>query len=437
MMSLKVPEGLFSCGDRVVCAVSGGADSVALLTLLCERREELGILLRAAHFNHKLRGEESERDEAFVRQLCQNLDVPLFLGSGDVRSHAQHSGKGIEDAARELRYAFLNSLDCDKLATAHTADDHAETVLLHLIRGSGLRGLCGIALQRGRLVRPLLYSTRQQVEAFLNDRGLAWVDDSSNFDSEFTRNRVRMEILPRMKRENPQLLQAILAQSEIFRQEDALLDQMAGELLEQHGQNGRYDCEGLLCAPEALQRRALRLMVRGFLPKDVSRKHIELMGELLRNPGASASLSLPQGIQMRKSYGKCWLERPTGSFAPTCLTIPGETVLPELGLKICCRITKNLQNFANNHFHFVLKYDMIAEQGIMVRPRQVSDRLTLGCGKSVKKWFIERKIPVFERDRLPIFVCGDQVCAVSGLGVDRAFVPTSEETVLEIRVEPY
>lgn len=168
-------QNLIAPGDTVICAVSGGADSVAMLFALYLLREKLGITLEAAHFNHNLRGEESLRDETFVRELCARYEIPLHVASGEI-----HPGKkGLEAAARDARYAFLESLP-GKIATAHTADDNAETILMHLVRGTGLKGLGGIAPQRGKLIRPMLGITRREVEDFLAEWHLPHVEDSTN-----------------------------------------------------------------------------------------------------------------------------------------------------------------------------------------------------------------------------------------------------------------
>ncbi len=433
-MSLELAGGLFSNGDRVICAVSGGADSMALLwSLFCGYRE---LTVEAAHFNHRLRGAQSDRDEAFVRAFCAQHGIPLHLGGGDVKAYAEQNKKTLEEAARILRYEFLLSLDCDKLATAHTADDNAETVVMHLFRGSGLKGLCGIAPVRGRIVRPMLRITRQEVETFLRSEGISWVDDSTNADTAFTRNRVRHEILPLLKKENPNFLQSVSAHCEIFREENEILDSLANDLLLEARDGKTYDCQTLAAAPDALQKRALRILLRELLPQDVSLRHIEAVQTLLKNPAASASTSLPRGLTAQMFYGRLRIAKSPNFFQKTTLAIPGTTLLPEVGWKISCVLTKNLQNFANSPFHFALKYDMIAEHGLSVRARQVGDMLTLSCRKSLKKWFIERRIPVFDREKLPVFISGDRLAAVAGLGADRAFCPTVGEQVLVVQIDP-
>ena len=182
-------------GDRVICAVSGGADSVALLFAMYLLKEKLGITLEAAHFNHGLRGEESNRDEAFVKALCERYDITLHLASGNVTA----GKKGLEAAARDARYAFFATLP-GKIATAHTADDNAETVLMHMVRGTGLKGLGAIAPMRDRLIRPMLLITRQQVLDFLEEYHLSYVTDSSNDTDQFLRNRLRHHAPPGLRK---------------------------------------------------------------------------------------------------------------------------------------------------------------------------------------------------------------------------------------------
>ncbi len=435
---MNLNRELFSPKEHVICAVSGGADSMALLYLLLQARQELSVTVAAAHFNHRLRGAESDRDEAFVRDFCRAHGIELTVGSADVKAYAKQNGKTIEEAARILRYEFLTSLPCDKIAVAHNADDNAETVLLHLLRGSGLHGLCGIAPIRGKLVRPLLHATHAELEQFLRTQGVAWVEDSTNHDTDFTRNRIRHELLPLMKRENPRLLHTLCAQSVLLRREDALLDSYAQALVEQARQDGLYRCDVLAEAPDALQKRALRLILRTHLPQDASLPHIEAMQALLTNPCPSAQISLPHRLTVRRRYECFEIMAQTNctEFLPTRLNVPGITEIPALGIKIRCKITENLQNFSNTPFQFALRYDMIAPHELTARPRQTGDKLTLSCRKSLKKWFIERKLPACERERTVVLSCGGTVVAVPVLGVERDYRPTEGEAALLISIEP-
>ena len=213
---------LIQPGDRVIAAVSGGADSVALLFSLYLLREKLGIELEAAHFNHNLRGAESDRDEAFVRDLCSRYDVKLHVGSAQVKP----GKKGLEAAAREARYAFFSQLS-GKIATAHTANDNAETVIMHMVRGTGLKGLGAIAPIRGNVIRPMLMHTRQDVLAFLEEYCLQYITDSSNETDQFLRNRIRHAVMPMLEAENPSLAQNLSAMALRLRQDDEALDSLS------------------------------------------------------------------------------------------------------------------------------------------------------------------------------------------------------------------
>ena len=193
-------EDLVQPGDTVICAVSGGADSVAMLFAFYLLKQKLGINLEAAHFNHHLRGEESDRDERFVRDLCDRYDIALHVGGGRVTA----GKKGLEAAARDARYAFLKTLN-GKVATAHTADDNAETVLMRLIRGTGLKGLGGIMPVQGNIIRPMLSITRREVEDFLSEWCLSHIEDSSNQSDAFLRNRIRHHVMPLLYQENPKI----------------------------------------------------------------------------------------------------------------------------------------------------------------------------------------------------------------------------------------
>lgn len=428
-------EALLAEGDSVLCAVSGGADSMAMLWCLYCLREQLGITVAAAHFNHRLRGAEADRDEVFVRNFCQAHEIPLQVGSADVAQYAEEHAMGIEEAARECRYAFLQGCDCDKLATAHTADDNAETILLHLLRGSGLRGLCGIPPKRGKLVRPLLSVTREQIVAFLRQEGIAWVEDSTNAEETCMRNRLRHSVMPVLQDMMPRLSERLTVQSRLLRQEDRYLDELAEALLQK--KDGVYACAPLLAAPEVLQRRALRLMTRDVLAQDVSLAHITALQGILISPNPSAQCALPHGYIARRRYDGIEILRETANtFPATALPIPGETVLSELGMKITCKFTENFKKSVNSPFRFAIKYDMIAQSILWIRPRRSGDQMSVDGvhRKTLKKLFIERRIPRAERERTAVLTDGERVLAVAGIGADLRFIPAEGEPAAIIQI---
>lgn len=427
-------NGLFFPGARVCVALSGGADSVALLHLLRACEKELEISLCAAHFNHRLRGQESVRDECFVRELCAQLQIPLYVGNEEVRDFAEKHRLSLETAARNLRYAFLQRIPCDCVATAHHADDNAETVLLHLLRGSGLRGLGGIPPVRGRFVRPLLSLTHAQLVGFLKENGLSWVEDSSNFADDAARNRLRHNVLPLLEAEAPSFAPRLRARCTILREEDAYLDAQAAGLLQP--KDGPWRIAPILAAPEVLQRRALRLAVATVLEQDVSLVHIEALCALLKSSEPSAQCMLPCGLRAQRQYDVFYLTRAQRvTFAPTPLKRSGQVQL-DSGWVVSCRYTEKCEEIANSPFHFCLSCAIIQEASVIVRPRRSGDRLMLqsGAHAMVKKLFIDRKVPRALRDGLPVFEADGAVLAVAGLGASRDALPQPGQAAWIIRI---
>ena len=266
-------QHMLNPGDRVVCAVSGGADSMALLWAMYLLKDKLNIQLKAAHFNHQLRGEESDRDAKFCRDFCAFHDIPYTEGTAKVVP----GPKGLEAAARDARYAFLQSLP-GKIATAHTADDNAETVLMHLVRGTGLQGLGAIAPVRGNVIRPMLTVTRQEVLAFLQENHISWVEDSSNETDDFLRNRLRHRVMPLLKEENPRLAENLSAMAMELRQ-DAQALETSGDL---------PNVETLRKLPKAVRHRYLRKYLTDCGVKEPERRHTTLAEELVFSDKPSA-----------------------------------------------------------------------------------------------------------------------------------------------------
>ncbi len=432
MEAFCVKQGLIAPGRKVICALSGGADSMALLWAFYLLREKWDLRLGAAHFNHGLRGEESDRDEAFVRVFCSRMDIPLTVGRGAVKTQ----GRGLEDAARRARYAFFEELDKDAfVATAHTADDNSETILLHLLRGSGLRGLGGIAPKRGRIIRPLLSHTRQEVEAFLEQWSISFVTDSSNLGQDFLRNRIRQEVAPVLRRENPKFSQNCSRMASGLREDEDYLSAMAEKSLEETRRGRGLDCEAFLKLHPALQNRVMALFLKELGVREPEQVHIAAGRHLAEAERPSARVELPGGVCLERQYGILTAGETMPKPQPQRLVIPGTTVLP--GWLIQGEIQEKTKIIENTPFTFSVSCDRIGENFLIVRGRQIGDVISLSGGhRTVKKAMIDRRIPAAQRDNLPVILCGDQVLAVAGLGMDRAFAPMPGEPSITLRIFP-
>ena len=391
-------QRLVEPGDTVICALSGGADSVALLYALYLLRDRLGIRLEAAHFNHCLRGEESQRDEAFVRQLCEKLDIPLTVS----RAQIVPGEKGLENAAREARYAFLRSLP-GKIATAHTADDNAETVLMRLIRGTGLRGLGGIPPVNGCIIRPLLTVTRQDVEGFLKEHDLPHVEDSSNAGDAFLRNRLRHHVLPLLQQENPKFSENLSAMALRLRLDEDFLSQQASF-------SQIPPVSQLREMPPAVRSRVLEQFLRENGVQEPEQTHIAQAEALVFSDKPSARTTFPGGIAITRSYDTLEAGEPGQEISPAVLD--GILELPQLGLRITCT---QAQETLNTPYAFTV----CPEGEIIVRSRQAGDKIRLPGGeKSLKKLLIDRKIPANQRGQIPVLADSKGVLGVYGIGAN-------------------
>lgn len=391
-------QNMVQPGDTVICAVSGGADSVALLFAFYLLKDKMRINLEAAHFNHHLRGPESDGDEAFVKDLCDRYDIPLHLGSGNVTA----GEKGLEAAARDARYGFLQSLS-GKIATAHTADDNAETVLMHLIRGTGLKGLGGITPVRGNIIRPMLKCTRQDVEAFLEEWCLSHIEDSSNGSDVFLRNRIRHHVMPLLKQENPKLAENLTDMALRLREDEILLSSQANfETLP--------TVESLKSMHPALRSRVLEQFLKKNGVKEPEDCHIALTEALLFSDKPSARSSLPGGITVTRCYDRLEVIRQDEALGKTVLKCPGEVTVGNF--RIRCFPAESLVNDPDT-------FTVVPQGTITIRSRQAGDSIRLGGGsRSLKKLFIDRKIPAFQRSGIPV-VCDEQgVMGVYGIGTN-------------------
>ena len=397
LQSLIRQYDMLAPGQRVFCAVSGGADSMALLWSLYLLREKLQISLSAAHFNHGLRGEESDRDEAFVRDFCAGYGIDFVCGRAQVTANA----KGLEAAARDARYAFLENLP-GKIATAHTADDNAETVLMHLVRGTGLKGLGGITPVRGSLIRPMLTVTRREVLAFLAEYSIPYVTDSSNETDDFLRNRLRHHVMPLLQQENPRLAENLSAMAQQLRLDEQALRDLAGE--------STPTVTALRQMPPAVQSRALAQLLQRSGVREPERAHMDLARSLVYSDNPSARAQFPGGVTLSRSYDTLTAQQESQDWEPVELPVPGTVELH--GYRITCALTDE----THRHYDHVT----VTPAGtIYLRPRQPGDTMRLTGGtKSLKKLFIDQKIPARERLQIPVLADDEGVLAVCGIGAN-------------------
>ena len=385
-------------GDTVIAAVSGGADSIALLFALFLLREEWGITLEAAHFNHCLRGEESNRDARFVEDFCARYGIPLHMCSGNVVP----GEKGLEAAARDARYRFLRSLP-GKVATAHTADDNAETVLMRLLRGTGLKGLGAIAPVSGNVIRPMLSVTRREVEAFLEEYALAHIEDSSNGEDAFLRNRIRHRIMPLLYEENPRIGENLSSMALNLRLDEACLSRLASGPMP--------GIEELKSLPDAIRRRYLERFLKENGVREPEESHLLQAESLLFHWNPSASMNFPGGIVIAREYDRLVrLDSPEmlGNY-----TLETETYVRELDLWVTVEEAVSLEQGEDI-------FTVQTRGPLRLRARRAGDAIALSGGtRSLKKLFIDRKIPVSRRCRIPVVEDDDGILGVYGIGADR------------------
>ena len=330
-----------------------------------------------------------------------------------------------------MRYDFFRQFP-GLIATAHPADDNAETVLMNLIRGTGLTGLCGIPLQRGSIIRPMLCVTREDVLVWLRETGTPWREDSTNALDDCRRNRIRHSVIPLLKTENPALAETILSQSLRLRAEHNHLEAEVDAILATAKREDGYDCASLVTQPEALQRRAILRLLQAQNAADAF--HVEAVRSLIQAPETVGQTELSGGLTAVKSYGLLRFLRETPpSLGEYSLPIPGVLALPEIGMEIRCVLLDNFeknQDFPNT---ILLNYDMI-DGGITVRPRKTGDTIILSAGsRTLKRLMIDRKIPRAERDRIPILAAGEAVLAVCGIGANRPYLSAPGHRVLAVQ----
>jgi tRNA(Ile)-lysidine synthase len=447
----------FRAGQRVGVAVSGGPDSVLLLHFMEALAREEGLTLAAVHFNHHLRGAESEGDEAFVRDLATSLQLDYLRGEAEVAHVARERRGNLEAVARELRYRFFFSLvdqgRLDRVATAHTANDQAETVLLRLLRGTGTRGLGGIyPVLEGKVVRPFLGLTRAEVMQEIAARGLSYRVDSSNLNAHLQRNRVRRELLPLLAKEyNPEIISLLNQLADRARDDEACLERLARERAHpwrmREGREERIPIRALLEFPPALARRVLRQMLQSVRGSrhGLAHAHIEALRRFAAEAQSGKIQTLPGGVLARKEFS--WLvvgptarEGADGGFCYP-VAFPAELAVRELGCTFRFKILARDDPGKAYNLNELMGLDPQKLCGeLVLRNWRAGDAFCPAGSRGARKLkelFRERKIPEVQRRRWPILLCAGQIVWVRGFPPGRDVAATDETPqVLIVEEEP-
>ena len=442
-------------GDAVIVALSGGADSVCLLTVL-KQLATPEFLLRAVHVHHGIRGAEADRDEAFAQKLCESLSVPLCVAYCHVPAYAAEHGLSEEEAGRILRYQVLEKeagkweqeLPAGsrvKIALAHHRDDNAETILHHLLRGSGLTGLAGIRPVQGRRIRPLLCVGREEIRAYLEAGHISWCEDSTNQSPDYTRNRIRSQVLPLLKTAvNEQAEEHILQAGQIIGQADAYLRQQAEEIWQEAVCGREEDLAAIpLTAfsrqPEILKTYLIRHMLDQLHPgwKDIGSRHFTAIAELAGKPVGSR-LDLPGGLMARTGYETLEIVRKTEREVSVKTEsgadgeIHGRQTVPELHMTVFSR--QKDQEIPKNQYTKWFDYDKI-KGTLSVRTRRTGDYLILPSGgsKTIARYMIDEKIPKEKREQILLLAEGSHVLWVVGFRISEYYkIEEHTENILQV-----
>ena len=445
-------HSMIAAGDRILVGLSGGADSVCLLTILKAFSAEYVITVSAAYIDHGFRPDETQNEIAFCGGLCAGLGIYFTTRSIDPASFAKKEGLNKQDASRELRYKSLSDIaaekDCSRIALAHTANDLAETVLMHLIRGSGPLGLAGIPPVRKPFIRPLIAISREEIEKHLGKTGTGHVTDSSNMKDDYLRNRIRHNIIPAIKDINPDFISTVIRSTDIMREEERYLEiQVTKTLMKLISRKSDSRIELFLLPMEALDKALLRRVVRRALAetrglRGLGLVHIEDIIKLITNGRSGDRIYLPASFRVIKGYSTLIITSDMPArLAEYTLAGPGEIALVESSLVIAARVfdKADVEGLGDGRRFACLDADA-AEFPLTVRPRNKGDffyPLGLDKRKKIQDFFVDEKISRDQRDIIPLLTSRGNIVLVVGHRVDDRFkVTDNTKRVLILEVRP-
>ena len=441
---------MISKGDSLLIGVSGGPDSVALLYLLMKLKDDYKLRLYVVHLNHMLREKESDEDAEYVRKLAEKLKLPIFIKKKDVGKFAKANKLSLEEAARIQRYGFYkqiaDKLSIRKIALGHNGDDNAETVLMRLLRGSGEQGLTGIYPVRHigelKVIRPLLNIHRKEIETFLKEKKINTHTDSSNFDNKFLRNKVRLELIPLLEKNyNQNIKQVLINTADILKEDNEYLEKITEKFynetdLNKNAKNIYLSIDKIRDFPLAIQRRIIRYGIKKLTGnlRQITYQHLNEIFKLLRGNLAYGQIDLPNGLVVERLRKELVIRK--GKTQNTYniaypVKIPGETPVPELGVKLICTISKrktDLEFYTQNRYQESFDYDKINEP-VFIRTRKDGDffqPLGMKGKKKVKDFLIDQKIPQPEKDKVLFLTDKIGIIWLIGLRISERFKVTAK-----------
>lgn len=422
-------------GETVLVGLSGGADSTALLHILLDLRKQYRLTLHAAHVNHMLRGPEADRDETFVKNMCEKLQIPCFCTRQNAAAIAREKRCSVEAAGHRIRYAFFQTIAAQigatRIAVAHNQNDAAETLLLHLIRGCALPGLCGMPPINGNIIRPLIQTSRRQIEEYLSQNNIAYQIDSSNLTDDYPRNYIRHTILPALEHLNPSAITTLAADTARFAMDNHFLQQQTDMLcqtcLDIQKDVVMVDIIQLHSVHLALQYRILlrAIDVLSGSTRDIAQIHLDAILSLART-GAQFQ---KKGLFVRRTHNALVFTKKKPTEISFCYPLEQEKPcqIPELDLTVTCTRCSQIDDTAAIY----LDADKLRGLPLTVRSRQNGDQFRPAGSsgeKKLKAFLIDQKIPVDMRRRIPLLIAGKKIAAVLGVRVSQEFAPGQETT---------
>lgn len=427
---------MISVGDHILVGLSGGADSVCLMTMLHHVKAEYGLKISAAYIDHGFRPNETPAEITFCRGLCSGLDIDFETRAIEPAAYARQEGMNKQEASRELRYRALQEIaaekGCNRIALAHNADDQAETVLMRLIRGSGSLGLSGIPPVRKPFIRPIIRISRMEIEDFLEKENSDYVTDSSNLKDDYLRNRIRHHIIPAIKNINRDFVGTVTRATDIIMEEDRYFEiQVTKTLMKLITRKSDTTIELFLMPMESLDKALLRRVLRRAVAetrglKGLGLVHIEDLIRLIKYGRSGDRLYLPDSIRAVKAYSTLVLT----SEKPPCLSEytlsePGDIVLPGTAQTLSFGIVEReeVEDLGDGRDIACLDADRV-EFPLTIRPRKTGDffyPLGFGKRKKIQDFFVDEKIPRDLRDAIPLLISRDDIALVVGFRVDDRF----------------